>query len=185
LSKVKQNREQRDNHIVECVLAGKPEAIDPIAKKNFLRELGDPDGWGAPHGTLVPFRAIPKPDAGALGSANRYPGSAEAIAAARVFSPDRQTAISEERAVATRDECMAFRLAWIEAIMEDPCLLDFDDCPGWHQFEVAHSDGRTAIAVVFVSGYCFTFISRRLAGFFADSAALSEWLDSRGLALRG
>lgn len=184
MSKVKQNRRQRDDHIVECVLAGRPEEIDPIAKKNFLRELPDPEGWEVPVGTLVPFRFMPKPTAGVLCDAARYPLSAEGQAATRVFSPERREAISEGIAVATRDERMAFQIAWIEAITKDPGLVDFDDCPGWFEYEVLHSDGRSVIAVMLVRGYSFTEVRHTLAGFFADSAALAAWFDARGIVLR-
>lgn len=184
MSRGLQNRQHRDNHIVECVLAGKPQSIDPIAKKNFRRDLSGILDWATPAGTLVPFRIMPKPTAEVLYIASENEESAEQMAALRVFSPARREAIEEGTAVATRDECMAFRLAWIEAIMRNPELLDAESAPGWYEVEVQHSDGRSVIAVVLVSGYCFTGVRQTLAGFFADSAALAAWLDARGLALR-
>lgn len=184
MSRVLQNRQHRDNHIVECVLAGRPQDIDPIAKRNFLRELPSVDSWEAPAGTLVPFRCMPRPTPAVLSVAFRDETSAENFAASRALTPERREAIYESRAIATKDECMAFRLAWIEAIMADHLQVDFDDCPGWFEFEVCHSDGRSAIAVMLVRGYCFTEVRHTLAGFFADSTAVAAWLDARGISLR-
>jgi hypothetical protein len=170
----------RDNHIVECVLAGTPELINPIAKKNFLRDsvnLEDP----RPDGTLVPFEQIPEPCAGVLFSSRQYPESAENLAAELVFSPERRAEIEEEAATATKDEIMAYQLAWIDEIVANPGLIDYDVCPGWFEVGVSHSDGRKVCAIVFLSGYAFSSIRVRVAGFFPDSAAAKTWLESKGI----
>lgn len=184
MSELLRNREQRDNHIVECVLAGRPDAIERTAKDNFRRELVNLLDGAIPRGILVPFRNIPKPTARVLYLASEYDEGAEQLAALRVFSPERREAIEQGRAIATKDECMAFQLVWIEAIMANTDLLDAEEFPGWFEVSVHHSDGRYVFAVVLVRGYCFTEVRHTLAGFFADSNALAAWLDSRGIALR-
>lgn len=180
MPRVRQNRTERDNHIVECVLAGTPELINPIAKKNFLRDsvnLDDP----RPDGTLVPFEQIPEPCAGVLCTARQYPDSAENLAADLVFSPERREEIEEEEATATKDGIMAYQLAWIDEIVANPDLIDYDECPGWFEFGVSHSDGRGVCAIVFLSGYAFSPIRVRVGGFFPDSAAAKAWLESKGI----
>jgi hypothetical protein len=165
---------------VECVLAGTPELINPIARKNFLRDyvnLDDP----RPDGTLVPFGQIPEPCAGLLRASRDYPDSAENLAAEIVFSPERREEIEEEAAAATKDEIMAYQLAWIDEIVANPDLIDYDECPGWFEIGVSHSDGREVRAIVFLSGYSFSSIRARVAGFFPDSAAAKAWLESKGI----
>jgi hypothetical protein len=181
MPRVQQNRIARNNHIVEYTLAGKQNQIDETARLNFLRDHRSKELFTDPDGVLIPFSAIPPLDGTILRASRHYPHSPES-AAARVLTVPRMVAILSG-ATPTAEETMAFQLAWIAAVTNDPTVLDNDEYPAYCGFGIRHSDGRIAFALYLVSGYTRPQLLRRFCGFFASKSDEMAFLDRKGISI--
>lgn len=183
MPRVRQNRAARHNHIVEFTLAGRQDEIDPTARMNFLRDYRADDYFAHPEWTLVPFRALPIPDAATLRYARRYPSTQEGRAAGSL-ALQRVRDILREDSAPTEDETMQFQLAWIDAATRDASTLDHERFPAIVTLEVRHTDGRCVYALYLTAGYDLLRITRRFCGFFASRSDMFAFLDRKGIPLQ-